>query len=279
MQQPPGPPGYPPPPPGYPPPAPGYPTPPPGQQYAYAYAPTYYQAAAPPQRPRSRSGAGLWILIGGAALVVVIAFGVIAALAAPKPVNSNCPPNCRPGPPPSVKPLPAQETYSNSQYGWTMDVDRSTRAYRYDANPKQQADGLVFTMNVPSNTKFAGVYPASILSEKTSKSAQQLVQEIQKAKYPSATLVYSIPWAEIGYTPGYGAVYDVQASSGSGQSQRRRLVVEVAVKKGLAIEFVCLGDYTPSTHDDGHPNPSDTKLGSSFDSNLDGVRWPGDPII
>ena len=255
---------------------PAYPPPPP----AYAYAGGAYQVAMAQRAPRGKSNAGLLILVAVGAVVVLAASALLAALLAPRPERSNCPPNCAPGPPRPVKPaLPAVEVYKNPRFGWTMDVDRGLRPYRFDPHPKETDAGLEFTMVVPSQYSYRGTYPASILSETSGKSAQQIVDSIQRTRFSSATMAYAIPWAQIGYNPGYAAVYDLKVDAGGGQTARRRLVVEAAVKKGLAIEFVAVGDYTPSTGKDGHPNPADTRIGSAFDSLLDAIRWPGDPVI
>jgi hypothetical protein len=48
----------------------------------------------------------------------------------------------------------------------------------------------------------------------------------------------SVPDAEAGYTPGYGGVYDATVTPANRQSAHTRVIIVVAVKKGLAIRGI-----------------------------------------
>jgi hypothetical protein len=52
----------------------------------------------------------------------------------------------------------------------------------------------------------------------TGRSPQQLVEQLQRSRYPDGTLVYTIPQAQMGYQLGYGNIYDVTLRTSTGAS-------------------------------------------------------------
>jgi hypothetical protein len=88
------------------------------------------------------------------------------------------------------------------------------------------------------------------------KSAQQLVSEYAAATFAGSEKVYDIPRAEVGYTPGAGAVYDYTARTPDGSSFHARVMVVAAVKGDSGVIVSGLGYYFPERS--GHPNPADT---------------------
>ena len=48
-------------------------------------------------------------------------------------------------------------------------------------------------------------------------------------------MTYPLPDALVGYTPGYGAVYDAQVNSSGGRQVDYRLVVMAAIRNGVAV--------------------------------------------
>jgi hypothetical protein len=111
------------------------------------------------------------------------------------------------------------------------------------------------------------------------RSAQQIVASTQSAEFPDAQQAYIVPDASLGYTVGYGTVYDVSISPGNGQSVHDRLLIIAAIRRGLAVVLVGLGPYqTSSPSSGGQPNPADTPLVQlgDFEENANSVTWPGE---
>jgi hypothetical protein len=105
------------------------------------------------------------------------------------------------------------------------------------------------------------------------------VEDAQSNNFGDATYAYTIPGAQIGYTPGYGNVYDLSVAPNGGASVHERLIIIAAVKGNVAVVFVGMGPFQktdPQTDD--HPNPAETPLVSLGDveENLESVTWPGD---
>lgn len=236
--------------------------------YPYAYAPASpaQVAAAPPHRT---GGALLWILAAGGVLFFMVCLAIIAViLAGSGPGTRTCPPTCNPPPRKLPPPLAADHTYTSSKYGYSLTYSDTLVTQQGAQVAAQDDTGIGFTIKG---------YPFAVQAEPPNgRSAQQLAEAIQQAKLPDATLVYTLPAAEVGYAPGYGAVYDATVQSSSGQALHVRMVVEVAIKKGLAVEFWEIGPFQQSTPKDSFPNPSDTPIVFLTEGLPNSVVFPGD---
>ena len=136
------------------------------------------------------------------------------------------------------------------------------RAIRFIARFVSQPQGPVFPFTV-SGESAAG------------RSAEQIVDAIQRASYPDASLLYRIPQAELGYTSGSGAVYSMRYAPGGGQAQEFRAIIMVSIKRGIAVEAIGLGPYLPQA-ETGHPNPAKTLVQFAMTGITNTVRWRGD---
>ena len=89
--------------------------------------------------------------------------------------------------------------------------------------------------------------------------------------------VYDVQGAEVGYTPGYGSIYDQTSAPTTGPTVRMRLVIVVAVTKGLAIWGRALAPFVADAdHVWAHPNPAQTWVVFYLDPVINSVVWPGD---
>jgi hypothetical protein len=109
------------------------------------------------------------------------------------------------------------------------------------------------------------------------RSAQQIVRDLEQARFPDANWVYDVQGAEVGYTHGYGSINKQTFAPATGQTVPMRLVIVVAVKKGLAIAGLGLARFVPDTLD--HPNPAQTGVVFDLDPVINSVVWPGDPRL
>ena len=219
-----------------------------------------------------RTGGHHWLLAIGLILLGMIVLGELANTQAPAPVHCR-PPACT-LPPPRVQPLVDGSTYTSSQYGYSLQY--STQ----NITPSQVTGSTIaWDATLQDNSEvswaFTGTNPQG-------RGAQTIVGDVQANNFPDATLAFTIPGADIGYTPGYGNVYDLTTSPGNGQAVHQRLVVMAAIKRGIAVVVVGLGPYQQTDpQSDGHPSPADTPLVhlGDFQESLESVTWPGDPKL
>jgi hypothetical protein len=236
------------------------------------YAPAS-QAHVAATLPYKTGSARVWVVIALAAIVAMGALAVVAYLNRPQPFHCS-PPQCGTAPPlkHASTPLAPSDSYTSSTYGFTLD-------YPHDEQPTQTTDGSVSwsgTYNEgPATWQFTGDDP-------NGRSPEQIVNDVQQSTFPDATFVYAIPGADIGYAPGYGAVYDLFVNSAFGQSEHQRLVIIAAIKNGTAVIFYGTGPFTQtSLKQDGHPNPAETPLvhEALFRQAIESVTWKGQPPL
>lgn len=231
---------------------------------------------APPMASKTRRHHP-WLAALGSVLLGIIALIVLGAEQQPTPVTCTGP-ACT-APPPSAPHVANVHHYTSSAYGYS--VEYSTE----NIEPSQQDSSTIAWDGQLNNGdeitwSFTGVHPGT-------RSAQQLVNDAQSNNFPDASFAYTIPGADLGYTPGYGNVYDLSAASGSGAAVHERLIIIAAIKNNaqgvpVGVVFVGLGPYqqtTPNT--DGHPNPAQTPLVDLGDveETLTSVTWPGEPAL
>ena len=83
---------------------------------------------------------------------------------------------------------------------------------------------------------------------------QQLVDALQQSTFAGATVVFNITGATIGYTDAYGNIYDQIISPQGGLLRHERLLIEAAVRNGIAVELVAYSDFAPDQS--FHPEPA-----------------------
>jgi hypothetical protein len=197
-----------------------------------------------------------------------ILFNVISQLLQPGSVGC-VPPQCT-LPPPKHGPLQATKTYTSSRYGFSLDYSTgnitpssvTASSIAWDGSLNDGSEVTWSIRGMPANGR----------------SAQQIVESTQSANYPDAQLAYTVPDASLGYTTGYGNIYDVTVSPADGQSEHDRLVVTAAIRNGLAVVLVGLGTYQASAPGtSSQPNPANTPLVQlgDFEENINSVTWPG----
>jgi RsiW-degrading membrane proteinase PrsW (M82 family) len=109
-------------------------------------------------------------------------------------------------------------------------------------------------------------------------SAEQVVNAIVSKDAPSATPVYPLPDALVGYQAGYGAVYDDEVNSSSGTQVEFRLVVMAAIRNGVPIVVFVDGPDDPSYPSSpflDHPSflDLDIDLGGAIDLMVNSIVW------
>jgi hypothetical protein len=166
--------------------------------------------------------------------------------------------------------LSPDATYTSSTYGFSLD-------YLQDYRPDTSSGS-----SVGSTGSFGdGWYGYSFTgSNAAGRSAEQVVQDVQQAKFPGATAAYpaqGIPGADLGYTPGYGQVYDVFA--GGRQTTHARVVILAAIRGNLAVAMAGEGPFSQSSESTTlHASPADVLfvLWAGYDVSVTSVRWPGE---
>ena len=209
----------------------------------------------------------IWLGVAGSLVFLMVVFGALAELLPGAVGQTACPPACTP-PPVTSPALPAPHRYTSSRYGYSLE---------YSDGPLLKSA----TIDVRDDTSIgwnAQGFPFRFTAERASgRASRAIAEQMQRTGFPDAITVYQIPNAELGYTPGFGEIYDVTLASGTGQSIRARLVIVVAVKKDLALEFWAVGPYL--LQQESHPSPAATPLVYYFSDILNTVTWPSDPPL
>lgn len=245
--------------------------------FPYPAAPVYY-AYPPAAPPRGRLGTALWIVIIAGGLVVMAAAALLAfALRPPANLNQTCSgSNCR-FPTSSVPAARAQHTYTSSGLGYSVDWT-DAGSFTLASLAGQDDHSISWKVQYPRGT----TWPLVVTGEKAAgRSAEAVARQVQQARYPEARVVYTIPQAELGYNPGFGAIYEYTSAAGSGQSQRVRVVIMAAVKKDLAVVIHTANVWrkTDPKVDGSHPNPAETWAVFFIDELTNTVTFPGDPRL
>ncbi len=234
---------------------------------AVAVAYPYRQVAAP-----APAGHGArWLALVGAVAILAVILGAVAWLHQPHVTGHDCGVTCKP---PSSPPLGNAHTYTSTDLGYSLDYFDGDLLAQNGHITHQDGHSIAWTVDLGD-----GPFPIVFDGQAANgRSARQVVEQTQAAKFADATYVYTIPGDELGYYDGFGNVYDVNLASGGGQSIRGRLIVIAAVRKNVAVTLVSVGPYAASSPNDGHPNPSDTYMVDVFDPIVNTVRFAGDPI-
>lgn len=209
-----------------------------------------------------------WI-VGSIVLVVLTVL-----LSAISQLSQSAPPSCTgpqcPVPPPQHTSLSAPTIYTSSRYGFSVEYSNAGASPSQTTGASISWDGTLSDGSEVEWTVLGG--PSN------GHSAQQIASNLQSGNFPDAQFVYAIPGAAVGYTPGYGAVYDLTASPANGQVVHDRVIIMVSIRRNLAVAVAGVGPYQQSTPSDGHPNPADTPLVNlgDFEESTNSVTWPGE---
>ncbi|HLQ61147.1 MAG TPA: hypothetical protein VK131_04725, partial [Candidatus Acidoferrales bacterium] len=214
----------------------------------------------------------LWAVYAASLVLFMVVMGGIAYLLGPGGYRlPTCPPNCQP-PPVTVPALSPPHRYSSSAFGYSLDWYDPPEGYPPIKVVVQDDRSIGWTI-----TAYGYDWPYTFTGEPANgHTAQEIVEAIQANRFGNAKLVYTIPGAELGYVDGYGNVYDVRVSPPHGASLRGRLIIVVAVRKGLAVEMVSVGPYIPDDGRYGHPNPAGTPIPFLLDPLANSITWPGE---
>ena len=223
------------------------------------------QLAAPPHKRH----AAIWALMVAVVVIAAAALGGVAYALRPQPVSCTTA-SCQ-APPPKVDPLPAAAAYTSRRFGFTLE-------YPADESPSKQTDtGVDWVSQDGSEGMVVKGLDANGLS------AQQIVQNEQQADFSGATAAYpaaGIPGANLGYTPGYGQVYDLYIHGGS--AEHARILIMAAVRNGLGVVLVAAAPFQQTNEsNDGHPNPAEMDLVhfAFFRLATASVTWPGEAAL
>lgn len=109
--------------------------------------------------------------------------------------------------------------------------------------------------------------------------AQQVVDTLISKNVPSASMAYPVPDPLVGLTPGYGAVYNANLNSSSGQQVTYRILVMAAIKNGVAVIVWALGPDDPSFPSLpllNHPSFIDIDVATlGLDPTINSIQWGG----
>jgi hypothetical protein len=242
--------------------------------YAGGYAMPQYQAVPYRQAVPHKTQWWIWAVAGGLVVFFMIVLGILAlVLAPPGPVHCTGP-SCQ-----RVKlapPLGAPHRYTSPDLGYSVDYYDHPELQGHLKVSAQDATSIAWEIDTR-----LGNFPWVLVGEKVSgRSAQQVVEGIQQAKFADAQYLYTVPGVTFATTPGYANVYRIGLQASGGQTLEGRLVISAAVKNNLALEVVMIGPYIQSTPtNSNHPNPSNTFITQLADETLKNVYWPGDPEL
>jgi hypothetical protein len=210
----------------------------------------------------------VWAAVVGICIVIIVAAGVIGWIIGQGLSRSCTGPDCGP----LSEPLGGALPYTSKTFGYSLDATSRCRSVEMPVTSQDDAS-IDWTLRFKQLT--VNDWPLEVRGEPAdSRSAQQIVESIQAAKYADAQFIYSIPMAELGYAPGYGAVYDLRVGAGSANPIHARAVVIAAVKGDLAIILDSLGPFDGQRL--GHPFPVQTHGVICFSPVVNSVTWPGE---
>lgn len=237
-----------------------------GGMYRTASRDEIESLAPGPGRPRR------WSAAAGAMLAGALALAAVAVLLTPSR-RAACGIVCAPPPPPcltscpratAAPPLRTDQTYTSGAYGYSVDYTQFSPSH---------TDNSSVGWDLSSNT---GQYSVEVTAAPANGSGpQKIIGDLIGNNFPDYSLLYDIPGAEVGYTPGAGSVYDDEVTPLLGQASDTRLAVLVAVKNGLAIAVIGSGDAANGAG--SFPDPSGLPISGFVDSLTDATRWPGQP--
>ncbi len=161
--------------------------------------------------------------------------------------------------------------YTSSAFGFTVD-------YPADAAPSSEDAQSVQWSNEGRGSN--GPWGIELSGETANgRTPAQIVDALQQSQFSGAILAFNISGAEIGYADGYGNVYDVVVAPVGGQQQHERVLIEAAIRDGIAVDLVAFSDFTPDKN--YHPSPAQLLPAIEFSADLfaNSVTWQGEPQL
>jgi hypothetical protein len=208
-------------------------------------------------------------MIGGVS-AAVIAVVLVAILIKPAPAAYVCPPEC--GVPSMGKPVETNPRYSGDNGAFSVAYPGEGTAYEVTFDPRG-INGV--------QLKYVGGDTGMLIffgEPGRNRTPEQVVQEVLKAKYPSATIAYEIPNASVGYEPGYGVIADVYPRDTSSTFNRLRVIVMAAIRHDYALIAAASGPYHEFSPDygPGHPSGANLEVAMDMGKYVNSFKWNGD---
>lgn len=218
-------------------------------------------------------GRGKRALVWFTTLSLLAAMAIVAGVVAwdlTSGTENACPEPAQCRQPPGAPPLGPAMPYTSGTYGYSLDAAPGCSYFPMPVT-NSNADGISWQI------QYADLgWPVSMVGQKTEgRSAREITEQIQREQYPTAEYAYSIPMAELGYHPGYGAVYDYQIP-GATSGVKARAIIMAATDGDLAIVVRFTGLYEP-TDNYSHANPAGTWAVFCVAKPANSVVWPGEP--
>ncbi len=234
-----------------------------------AMYPVWSGAGTIPGRRPGTTRVPAWAIVLGVCIVAIIAAGVLGWIIGQGLQQTCVGQDCGPLSPPLAGPLP----YTSSKFGYSLDASSRCKSIEMPVTGSDDA-------SIDWTLRFQGLavtdWPLEVRGQTAdSRSAQQIVEAIRAEKYVDAQFVFSLPMAELGFAPGYGAVYDLRIGAGSADPIHARAVVIAAVKGDLAITLDSVGPFDAKRL--GHPFPAQTHAVICFSPIVSSLTWPGEP--
>ncbi len=216
-----------------------------------------------------------------AAVVAVLGIAMVGLAGISQVVMSHgaspCGVRCLPPPPPlpplgpSGPPLPPVHRYTSSTYGFSVDYPDGLSPSSADA----QTVNWSYNLN-SDNSSFIIQIQGEAANGRT---PLQIVQSVQQKDLAGAAPVFTITGAELGSTLGYGQIYDLTTSPQGGQQQHLHVVIEAAIRNGVAVEVIGESLFLPDRND--HPSPAQMEPAVERWVDMFGntVVWQGEPAL
>jgi hypothetical protein len=210
------------------------------------------------------------LLLGMGTAWVVLAACVVAVVAysTPPPAQFTCPPDC--GRPPIGEPVLTNPRFTPADGSFSVSYPGPMTAYEASVEP----DGVVVELRAgDGGTMHLFGEPAA------NRTPKQITEDVLERDFPNAQIDYEIPHAQVGYQPGYGVVADVYRTAVTGNSDRDRVLVMVAVKNGLALVAEGTGPFHEFSPEfgSGHPSGANFFLALDMAKYVNSFSWRGDP--
>jgi len=215
-----------------------------------------------------------WVIVGVIACAAMGALAATAYWSAPsKP--SKCGSLC-PKPPPGIPPIRlaadapmvSGTRYVSKDFGYSVEYSTDF------PQPSSDASSITFQDSGRGTTGDTIIVKGEAANGRT---PQQVVAALQQRAASGASLVFAISGAELGYTDGYGGVYDLTVSPAAGERDHVRLLIEAATRDGVAVELLSESDYVPDQNQFPAPAQMDPAAEYWSDSLGNTVTWRNEP--
>jgi RsiW-degrading membrane proteinase PrsW (M82 family) len=217
-----------------------------------------------------------WALFGAIVVVTTAVLAVVAQEVMPHALAA-CSIRCAPAPPPRPPaahiaagvPQPGLHRYTAPTYGYSLD-------YTNDVGAPLPVSGTHAVGWQASDGSFLIMVQGEAAHGRT---PRQLAAALQRSDLSGARALFAIAGAELGYTAGYGQVYDMTLSPQGGQREHVRALIEVAVRGGTAVELLAVSAFTPDQSTQPAPAQLDPWVQYQVDNLGNTITWKGEPQL